>query len=42
MQTAMLAQLPYQKQRDAAVAHLTLAEGLGPLFANLPPKNLLG
>jgi pyruvate/2-oxoglutarate dehydrogenase complex dihydrolipoamide dehydrogenase (E3) component len=37
MQTAMLAGLPYQKLRDAVIAHLTIAEGLGPLLSNLPP-----
>jgi pyruvate/2-oxoglutarate dehydrogenase complex dihydrolipoamide dehydrogenase (E3) component len=36
MQTAMLAQLPYQVLRDAAIAHLTHAEGLGPLLAGVP------
>ncbi len=38
LQTAMLAQLPYQELRDAAIAHLTYAEGLGPLFAGVPPR----
>ena len=37
VQTAMLAGLPYQKLRDAVIVHLTIAEGLGPLFANVPP-----
>jgi len=37
MQTAMLADLPYQKLRDAVISHLTIAEGLGPLLANVPP-----
>jgi pyruvate/2-oxoglutarate dehydrogenase complex dihydrolipoamide dehydrogenase (E3) component len=36
LQTAMLAQLPYTTLRDAAIAHLTVAEGLGPLFSNVP------
>jgi pyruvate/2-oxoglutarate dehydrogenase complex dihydrolipoamide dehydrogenase (E3) component len=36
VQTAMLANLPYQKLRDAVIAHLTMAEGLGPLLANVP------
>jgi hypothetical protein len=31
------ANLPYPVLRDAAIAHLTIAEGLGPLLANLPP-----
>ena len=30
IQTAMLAGLPYTKLRDAVIAHLTVAEGLGP------------
>jgi pyruvate/2-oxoglutarate dehydrogenase complex dihydrolipoamide dehydrogenase (E3) component len=37
VQTAMLAGLPYQRLRDAVIAHLTMAEGLGPLLANVPP-----
>jgi pyruvate/2-oxoglutarate dehydrogenase complex dihydrolipoamide dehydrogenase (E3) component len=37
VQTAMLADLPYPKLRDAVIAHPTMAEGLGPLFANVPP-----
>lgn len=39
VQTAMLASLPYQKLRDAVIVHLTIAEGLGPLFANVPPRS---
>ena len=35
VQMAMLAGLPYSKLRDAVIAHLTMAEGLGPLFANV-------
>ena len=35
VQTAMLADLPYPKLRDAVVAHLTMAEGLGPLLSNV-------
>ena len=38
MQTAMLADLPYTKLRDAVIAHLTVAEGLGPLLAGIPPR----
>jgi pyruvate/2-oxoglutarate dehydrogenase complex dihydrolipoamide dehydrogenase (E3) component len=38
VQTAMLAGLPYQQLRDAVIAHLTMAEGLGGLFANLPKE----
>jgi pyruvate/2-oxoglutarate dehydrogenase complex dihydrolipoamide dehydrogenase (E3) component len=36
MQMAMLAGLPYPRIRDAVIAHLTIAEGLGSLFANVP------
>ena len=38
MQTAMLAKLPYQQVRDAVIAHLTVAEGLGPLLSNVPAR----
>jgi pyruvate/2-oxoglutarate dehydrogenase complex dihydrolipoamide dehydrogenase (E3) component len=38
VQTAMLAELPYPKLRDAILAHPTMAEGLGDLFANVPPR----
>jgi pyruvate/2-oxoglutarate dehydrogenase complex dihydrolipoamide dehydrogenase (E3) component len=38
VQTAMLAGLPYQRLRDAVIAHLTMAEGLGPLLANVSPR----
>jgi pyruvate/2-oxoglutarate dehydrogenase complex dihydrolipoamide dehydrogenase (E3) component len=38
VQTAMLANLPYPRLRDAVIAHLTAAEGLGPLFSNMPPR----
>ena len=36
VQTAMLAKLPYPRLRDAVIAHLTVAEGLGPLLSNTP------
>jgi pyruvate/2-oxoglutarate dehydrogenase complex dihydrolipoamide dehydrogenase (E3) component len=36
VQTAMIAQLPYPELRDAVIAHLTIAEGLGALLANVP------
>jgi pyruvate/2-oxoglutarate dehydrogenase complex dihydrolipoamide dehydrogenase (E3) component len=36
VQTAMLAKLPYSHLRDAVIAHLTVAEGLGPLFSSTP------
>ena len=38
VQTAMLAALPYQRLRDAVITHLTMAEGLGPLLANVPAR----
>ena len=38
IQTAMLAEMPYTKLRDAVIAHLTVAEGLGPLFESVPPR----
>jgi pyruvate/2-oxoglutarate dehydrogenase complex dihydrolipoamide dehydrogenase (E3) component len=37
VQMAMLAGLPYTAVRDAIIAHPTMPEGLGPLFANVPP-----
>jgi pyruvate/2-oxoglutarate dehydrogenase complex dihydrolipoamide dehydrogenase (E3) component len=36
VQTAMLADLPYAKLRDAILAHPTMAEGLDALFSNVP------
>jgi pyruvate/2-oxoglutarate dehydrogenase complex dihydrolipoamide dehydrogenase (E3) component len=39
VQTAMLANLPYPRLRDAVIAHLTMAEGLGLLFSNVPPQS---
>ena len=38
MQTAMLADLPYPRLRDAILAHPTMAEGLGDLFSNVPAR----
>ncbi len=38
VQTAMLADLPYPKLRDAILAHPTMAEGLGSLFDNVPAR----
>jgi pyruvate/2-oxoglutarate dehydrogenase complex dihydrolipoamide dehydrogenase (E3) component len=38
VQTAMLADLPYPRLRDAVLAHPTMAEGLGSLFANVPAR----
>ncbi len=40
MQTAMLAELPYTKLRDAVIVHLTLAEGLGALLEGIPARSL--
>jgi pyruvate/2-oxoglutarate dehydrogenase complex dihydrolipoamide dehydrogenase (E3) component len=40
MQTAMLAELPYTKLRDAVISHLTYAEGLGPLLGNVPARSV--
>jgi hypothetical protein len=37
VQTAMFAKLPFPHLRDAVIAHLTYAEGLGPLLSNVPP-----
>jgi len=37
-QMAMLAGLPYTSLRDAILAHPTMAEGLGNLFSNVPPR----
>jgi hypothetical protein len=34
----MLARAPYTILRDAVIAHLTVAEGLGSLMANVPPR----
>jgi pyruvate/2-oxoglutarate dehydrogenase complex dihydrolipoamide dehydrogenase (E3) component len=39
VQTAMLAELPYPKLRDAILAHPTMAEGLGDLFEKIPPRS---
>jgi pyruvate/2-oxoglutarate dehydrogenase complex dihydrolipoamide dehydrogenase (E3) component len=38
IQAAMLGELPYTKLRDAVITHLTIAEGFGPLFGNVPPR----
>ena len=37
VEMAMLGNLPYQRLRDAVITHLTIAEGLGSLFSNVPP-----
>jgi pyruvate/2-oxoglutarate dehydrogenase complex dihydrolipoamide dehydrogenase (E3) component len=38
VQTAMLGALPYTVLRDAVFSHPTMAEGLGPLFTNVPAR----
>jgi pyruvate/2-oxoglutarate dehydrogenase complex dihydrolipoamide dehydrogenase (E3) component len=38
VQMAMLADLPYPRLRDAILAHPTMAEGLGSLFSQVPPR----
>jgi pyruvate/2-oxoglutarate dehydrogenase complex dihydrolipoamide dehydrogenase (E3) component len=38
VQMAILAGLPYKDLRDAVLTHPTMAEGLGPLFSNVPPR----
>jgi len=40
VQTAMLSGLPYPKLRDAVIAHLTIAEGLGPLLGSVPGRQV--
>jgi len=40
VQTAMLANLPYWRLRDAVLVHPTIVEGLGPLFSNVPPGSV--
>jgi pyruvate/2-oxoglutarate dehydrogenase complex dihydrolipoamide dehydrogenase (E3) component len=40
IQTGMLAELPYTKLRNAVIAHLTIAEGLGPLLANISARRI--
>jgi pyruvate/2-oxoglutarate dehydrogenase complex dihydrolipoamide dehydrogenase (E3) component len=39
VQTAMLAGLPYTRLRDAVIAHLTYAEGLGSLFEGVAARS---
>jgi pyruvate/2-oxoglutarate dehydrogenase complex dihydrolipoamide dehydrogenase (E3) component len=38
VQAVMLAELPYSTLRDAVLAHPTMAEGLGRLLSNVPPR----
>ena len=40
VQTAMLANLPYSRLRDAVLAHPTMVEGFDPLFSNVPPMSV--
>jgi pyruvate/2-oxoglutarate dehydrogenase complex dihydrolipoamide dehydrogenase (E3) component len=40
VQTAILANLPYTGLRDAILTHPTMAEGLGSLFSNVPPRSV--
>jgi pyruvate/2-oxoglutarate dehydrogenase complex dihydrolipoamide dehydrogenase (E3) component len=40
VQTAILAELPYSRLRDAIIAHPTMAEGLSDLFTNVPPRSV--
>jgi len=40
VQTAMLAELPFSRLRDAVLAHPTMAEGLGFLFSNVPSRSV--
>jgi pyruvate/2-oxoglutarate dehydrogenase complex dihydrolipoamide dehydrogenase (E3) component len=42
VQTAMMAGLPYTKLRDAALAHPTMAEGLGFLLSNVTARSMQG
>jgi pyruvate/2-oxoglutarate dehydrogenase complex dihydrolipoamide dehydrogenase (E3) component len=39
VQTAMLAKLPYSALRDSVLTHLTVAEGLGPLFSGIAARS---
>jgi pyruvate/2-oxoglutarate dehydrogenase complex dihydrolipoamide dehydrogenase (E3) component len=39
VQTAMMAELPYTRLRDAVFSHLTMAEGLGFLGATVPERS---
>ena len=39
VQMAMLAKAPYPIVRDAVIAHLTYAEGLGPLLSNVEQRS---
>jgi pyruvate/2-oxoglutarate dehydrogenase complex dihydrolipoamide dehydrogenase (E3) component len=39
VQMTMLADISYSRLADALLAHPTMAEGLGPLFSNVPPRS---
>jgi pyruvate/2-oxoglutarate dehydrogenase complex dihydrolipoamide dehydrogenase (E3) component len=39
VEMTMLAGLPYTRLREAVLAHPTMAEGLGFLFSNVPPRS---
>jgi pyruvate/2-oxoglutarate dehydrogenase complex dihydrolipoamide dehydrogenase (E3) component len=39
VEMAILAGLPYTRVREAVLAHPTMAEGLGFLFSNVPPRS---
>jgi len=41
VQTAMMGKLPYTALRDAIYTHPTMAEGLGPLFGEVPARTHL-
>jgi len=40
VQTAMIAELPFSRLANAALAHPTMAEGLSMLFSNAPPRSV--
>lgn len=40
VQMAILGQMPYTKVRDAVIAHLTMAEGLGLLLGEIPARSV--
>jgi pyruvate/2-oxoglutarate dehydrogenase complex dihydrolipoamide dehydrogenase (E3) component len=42
VQTAMMGKLPYTALRDAVFTHPTMAEGLGPLFGEVPARSRAG
>src|SRR5580658_1539124 len=42
VQTAMMGKLPYTALRDAVFTHPTMAEGLGPLFGEVPARAQAG